>query len=146
LTLIEMLIVLVIIGIATSAAVLSVNTIGRDRSAEDQALRLAALLTMAVDEGLVSGQHLALFWAADGYEVKRRGPDGWLAATSSRLTRAHKMPAAVVLRRVDGSTDPVEVAEDGLGPAVSLEISGPGKPWIVDFDGFSATARAGAVP
>ena len=71
LTLIEMLVVLVIIGIATSVIMLSVNMVGRDRLAEDEATRLAAQLTMAVDEGLVSREKLALFWTPSGYEVKR---------------------------------------------------------------------------
>ena len=80
LTLIEMLIVLVIIGIATSAAVLSVNMIGRDRRVEDEAVRLVAQLDMAVDEGLVSRARMSLFWTASGYEVKRWAPDGWQGA------------------------------------------------------------------
>lgn len=146
LTLIEMLIVLVIMGIATSAAVLSVNMIGRDRRAEDEAGRLVAHLTMAVDEGLVSRAPLALFWTAGSYEVKRRTLDGWLAAETPRLIRAHALPANLVMRRMDGSTDPVFVGEDGLGPAVTLEISGSGMPWIVAFNGFSAASQPGHAP
>jgi general secretion pathway protein H len=146
LTLIEMLVVLVIIGIATSVIVLSVNSVGRDRRAEDEAMRLAAQLTMAVDEGLVSRAEMALFWTPSGYEVKRRGPKGWGPATTPRLIGAHVLPAAVALRRMDGSRDPVAVAEDGLGAAVSLEITGPGPSWIVAFDGLQATAQSGGAP
>ncbi len=146
LTLIEMLVVLVIIGIATSVIMLSVNMVGRDRQAEDEATRLAAQLTMAVDEGLVSREKLALFWTPSGYEVKRWGPGGWQSATTPRLAGTHVLPASVGLRRVDGAADPVAVAEDGLGPAVSLEISGSGPSWIVAFDGLQATAHAGEAP
>jgi type II secretion system protein H len=146
LTLIEMLVVLVIIGIATSVIVLSVNSVGRDRRAEDEAMRLAAQLTLAVDEGLVSRRKLALFWTPNGYEVKRWGPEGWQPATTPRLAGAHVLPAAVVLRRMDGVSEPVAVAEDGLGPAVSLEITGSGPSWIVAFDGLQATAHAGGAP
>ncbi len=146
LTLVEMLIVLVIMGIATSAAVLSVNMAGRDRRAEDEAVRLAAHLTMAVDKGLVSREQLALFWTADSYEIKRQTEAGWQPAEAPQLARIHALPGSLVLRRVDGTTDPVVVSEDGLGPAVMLEISGKGVPWIVAFDGFSASARPGRSP
>lgn len=140
LTLIEMLIVLVIIGIATSAAVLGVGTVGRDRQAEAEAVRLAAHLNMAVDEGLVSRAGLALIWDTKGYKVRRWTAEGWQAATTPLLARQHDLPSGVVLRRVDGLADPVAVAEDGLGPAVTLEISGPAATWLVAFDGFSAAA------
>lgn len=146
LTLIEMLIVLVIMGIATSAATLGVNMIGRDRRAEDEAVRLAAHLTVAVDKGLVSRERLALFWTSGSYEIKRQTPAGWQPAEAPQLARTHALPAALVLRRVDGLTDQVVVSEDGLGPAVVLEISGSDVPWIVAFDGFSATARPGRSP
>ena len=146
LTLIEMLIVLVIMGIATSAAVLSVNMVGRDRRAEDEAVRLVAHLEMAVDEGLVSRAPLALFWTAGGYGFKRQTADGWKAAETPRLVADHALPSALVLRRMDGVTDPVLVAEDGLGPAVNLEITGTGVPWVVAFNGFSAAARPGLAP
>ena len=151
LTLIEMLIVLVIMGIATSAAVLSVNMVGRDRRAEDEATRLVAQLTMAVDEGLVSRTRLALFWTAGGYAVKRWSSEGWQPAATPLLARPHDLPGAVVLRRSDGTSGPVVVAEDGLGPGAVLELAGSGRPWTVVFDGFSATAtpatpRAGGTP
>ena len=146
LTLIEMLIVLVIIGIATSATVLGVNMVGRDRRVEDEAARLVAQLEMAVDEGLVSRERLALFWTPGGYEVKRWSDEGWQAAETPRLARAHTLPTSLALRRVDGETAALDVAEDGLGPAVSLEIMGPGGPWIVAFDGYQATAQPKAAP
>ena len=146
LTLIEMLVVLVILGVTTTAAVLSVNMVGRDRRAENEAVRLAARLTLAVDEGLISRTALALFWTPGGYQIRRWGADGWQEAATPMLARAHALPSAVVLRRLDGSADPVVVAEDGLGPAVAMEVRGAGTPWIVAFDGFSAHARAEGAP
>ncbi len=140
LTLIEMLIVLVIMGIATSAAVLSVGSIGRDRQAETEAAQLVAQLNMAVDEGLVGGAPLALIWSEDGYVVRRWTATGWQAATTPMLARKHDLSGNVVLRRADGLADPVQVAEDGLGPAVTLELTGSGAVWQVAFDGFSAKA------
>lgn len=146
LTLVEMLIVLVIMGIASSAAVLSVNMAGRDRRAEDAAVRLAGQLQLAVDEGLVSRKTLALFWSGTGYEVKAWSEGGWQTPDTPRLAAAQSLPSALTLRRSDGAPDPVEVAEDGLGPAVRLEISGAGPTWIVAFDGFSATAQPQGAP
>ena len=145
LTLIEMLMVLVIIGIATSALVLGTNLAGRDRLAENEAQRLAAHLEMAVDEGLVGRVPLALMWTADGYEFRRWGSKGWQAADTPRLV-AHALPAPLVLRRTDGETAAVDLAEDGLGAAVALEISGAGAVWVVAFDGFSASATRAVLP
>jgi general secretion pathway protein H len=146
LTLVEMLIVLVIMGIATSAAVLSVDMVGRDRKTEDEAARLAAQLNLAVDEGLVSRKRLALFWTGTGYEVKAWAGGGWRTPDTPRLAAAHDLPASLTLRRMDGASGPVDMAEDGLGPAVSLELSGAGSAWVVAFDGFSATTRPGGSP
>lgn len=145
LTLIEMLMVLVIIGIATSALVLGTNLVGRDRRAEDAAVRLAAHLEIAVDEGLVSRVPLVLFWTAGGYEFRRWGAGEWQAAASARLA-AHVLPAGLVLRRLDGESGPVAVAEDGLGAAVEMEIAGAGAAWKVAFDGFSGVASPGNGP
>lgn len=145
LTLIEMLMVLVIIGIATSALVLGTNLAGRDRGVEAEAVRLAARLEMAVDEGLVARVPLALFWTAGGYEFRRWDGSGWQVTESAGLA-AHALPAALVLRREDGESGPVVVAEDGLGAAVALEISGAGAVWRVAFDGFSSDAARGAAP
>lgn len=145
LTLIEMLMVLVIIGIATSALVLGTNLAGRDRRVETEAVRLAARLEMAVDEGLVARVPLALFWTAGGYEFRRWDGSGWQVTASAGLA-AHALPAALVLRRQDGESGPVVVAEDGLGAAVALEISGAGAVWRVAFDGFSSDAARGVAP
>lgn len=145
LTLIEMLMVLVIIGVATSALVLGTNLAGRDRLAEGAAMRLAAHLEMAVDEGLVGRVPLALMWTAKGYEFRRWGSEGWQAAETPRLV-AHALPGPLVLRRTDGETAAVDLAEDGLGAAVALEISGAGAVWVVAFDGFSASAARAVGP
>ena len=141
LTLIEMLIVLVIIGIATSAAVLAVGSVSRDRQVETEAARLVSQLTLAVDEGLVGKTKLALIWTERAYEVRRWTEDGWLSAATPLLSQRHELAGDVVLRRADGSADPVEVAEDGLGAPVTLELTGSGPAWRVAFDGFSAKAE-----
>lgn len=146
LTLIEMLIVMVIIGISSTAAVLGVSMVGRDRRVEDEAGRLATHLQMAVDEGLVSRQRLALFWTEHGYSIKRWTVDGWQAAQTHRLVSGHDLPSILSLRRADGSIDPVQIGEDGLGPAVALEISGSGLPWVVAFNGYSAAAKPRSAP
>ena len=63
-TLIEMLVVLAVIGVATGATMLGLNSADRDSRAESEAVRLARNLSLGVDEALVGGSPLALIWDA----------------------------------------------------------------------------------
>ena len=66
-TLIEMLVVLAVIGVATGATMLGVNASDRSSRAQSEAVRLANNLSLGVDEAMVSGTPLALIWDQDGY-------------------------------------------------------------------------------
>lgn len=103
LTLIEMLIVLVILGIGSSAAMLSLRSLQGDRAAEDEALRLAAYLTLAGDEAghvvlRVNGRLQTLAFAEPaGADVTRAaaGPDLQnLIQTDRTAAAAVRLPEA----------------------------------------------------
>ena len=140
LTLFEMLIVLSIIGVTTSAAVLGTSALNRDTRLEDEASRLAVLLQVAADEALVNGQPLVLEWSEKGYGFRRWLGAGWGAAADGRLATLRPMPAGVMLQRADGTPDPVTIGTDGLGAAVTLRLAAAGVVWDVAFDGVKANA------
>ena len=121
-TLIEMMIVLAVVGVATGAATLGLASVGRDNRAETAALRLAAEMSLAVDMALIAGVARRVEWDAGGYAVQgQRVP----------------LDASVTLARADGLADAVVIAPDGLAPAVAFMLTGADADWRVVFDGFS---------
>lgn len=147
-TLIEMLVVLAVIGVATGATMLSVSSADRDTRAEAEAVRLAHNLSLGMDEALIGGTPLALIWDPGGYSFVAWSDvaASWGAAGQGTLATRHDLRAPLQLG-VDGQDTPLAVvmAPSGIGPAISLIIGPPapsgGPRWVVDFDGFSASAR-----
>lgn len=147
-TLIEMLVVLAVIGVATGATMLGVNSADRDTRAEAEAVRLARNLLLGVDEALVGGTPLALIWDAGGYSFVAwsEGAASWGAARPTTLATRHDLRAPLQLG-VNGQDTPIAVVIDpsGVGHAISFVIAPPalssGPRWIVEFDGFSASAQ-----
>lgn len=137
-TLVEMLVVLAVIGVAAGATMLGVNAADRGRRAEAEAVRLARQLTLAVDEALATGVTQALFWDARGYAFQRRDGAEWRSAAPPVLAGRHQLRAPVVMSGDSG--DPVHITPGSNGPVVVLRMTGGGGPWQVRFDGFSATA------
>jgi general secretion pathway protein H len=70
-TLIEILVVVIIIGIIASMAVLSVNVLGRDTQAEDEARRLWAILRQTREEAELLGLNIGVYLATEEYEFLR---------------------------------------------------------------------------
>lgn len=141
LTLIETLIVIVVIGIATGAAMMGLNGAGRGDRAQAEALRLARHLSLAVDEALVSGMPLQLLWDEGGYAfVQWQGDDAeWQPAAVPLLAVRHDLRNPLRMT-VSGNGDAVMIAASGSGPARAFDFYGSGSPWRVEFDGFSALA------
>ena len=147
-TLIEILVVLAVIGVATGATMLGVNSADRDTRAEAEAVRLARNLSLGVDEALVGGAPLAMIWDTGGYSFVAwsDASASWGAAGQNTLAIRHDLRAPLQLG-IDGQDIPraVVIAASGVGPAISFVIAPPalssGPRWVVDFDGFSAAAR-----
>jgi general secretion pathway protein H len=125
-TLIEMMIVLAVVGVATGAATLGLASIGRDNRAETAALRLAADMSLAVDLALIEGRAQTVVWDAAGYAVQGRKV---------------ALDASVTLARSDGLPDAVVIAPNGAGDAVAFILTGADADWRVVFDGFSVVVQ-----
>ncbi len=139
-SLVEVLVVLAVIGIAAGATLLGLNALDRDNRAETEAVRLARHLSLGVDEALISGRDHALLWDASGYAFQRRAGPGWVAATIPALAARHELRAPTTMQRLDGETGPVRIPASATGPQLVFGIVGSGTSWVVTFDGFSATA------
>ncbi len=139
LTLIEMMIVLVLIGVATSAAVIGLGRGSAAQKVEAESRRLVEMLSLAVDEAMVTRQPLRLEWHASGYFVTRA--DGKPPATA-RLAGGYDLPGGIALQRDTASDGALIIRPDGLGDPAALTIAGPRNSWTVRFDGLLAQATA----
>ncbi|ROR29567.1 GspH/FimT family pseudopilin [Inmirania thermothiophila] len=124
-TLLELLVVLVIVGVAVSAAAWVRHDPARARLAEE-ARRLAALVALARDEAVLRGTPLALELGPTGYRFLAWDGAAWTPIATGPL-RPRRLPR------------PVKAApEDGEGLPVVLDTTG-------DLPPFRAVLRAGAL-
>lgn len=77
LSLIELLVALVILGVIASALVLSIGG-GAARQVEAQAQRFQALITLACEQSELTGRDLGMFFSRKRIEFAWRGVDRWL--------------------------------------------------------------------
>lgn len=126
-TLVEMMIVLVVIGVASGAAVLGLGSLTRDDRAARAAQRLTLKLGATVDQVLISGRPATLTWDADGYSVDD-GPRDVLAD-------------GLVMARQDGKADLLLISDLAADGGVTFLLTGPKASWAVSFDGLVASAR-----
>ncbi len=97
-TLLELLVVLVIIGIVSSFAVLSIGLTGRDKSLDKESQRLLALMQMASEESVQKTEELGLAIGSDGYHFLRYDYDQnvWQSLEDD-LFRERSLPDDVTL-------------------------------------------------
>lgn len=133
-TLIEMMIVLVVIGVATGAVTLGLGLLSRDDQAQAEARRLAAAISLGVDDALISATPRQVIWDAQGYRI----------GAGAR----HLLDAGVVLARGDGLADAAVLSAGADSAPVVFSLSGGGAAWDVIFDGLSVRAQMaqGAAP
>jgi len=135
-TLVEMLVVLAIVGIMAGLVVLGIGA-ASDRSAEIEAKRLAARLTLAADEAMVSDRPLGLAWDKAGYRFLVEQDGAW---------RDDRAPALEPHRVASGVTFVATVRSPfriGGGMPAKMRFSTVKSGWVVLFDGATAKAVAG---
>jgi general secretion pathway protein H len=142
-TLIEMMIVLAVIGIATGAATLGLASVARDNRAETEALRMASRINLAMDDALIEGAARVVMWDREGYSILPVAAENLAEEVAAAR---HDFDASVTLQRADGTTSPVVMADDGTSPPVTLILRGSGTVWDVSFTGLVANVAAGTVP
>jgi len=98
-TLLEVLVVIVIIGIITSMAMVSVNVLGRDNEMDEEARRLMAVLTQAREDAMLEGRDVGLRVDASSYDFAHYDArmERWELAVEDPLLRARTLPGGLEL-------------------------------------------------
>jgi general secretion pathway protein H len=140
-TLLEVLVVVVIIGILTSMAVISVNVLGGDHEMQQEAERLQAILLQTREDAVLQSRDIGLRLDETGYEFLAY--DGrvarWNAVEDDPLLRARSMPEGLRLslrledRNVQLKPRQPATERDPIQPQVILQASGELVPFDVGF-------------
>lgn len=138
-TLLEVLVVVVIIGILTSMAVVSINVLGGDHEMDEEANRLQAILLQARDDAMLEGRDVGLRIDVRGYDFLRY--DGryerWELVGDDPLLRERTLPpgltAALFLesRQVQLASRSVPTERTPASPQVVVQASGDLVPFEV---------------
>jgi len=94
-TLLEVMVVVIIIGIVISFAVLSINS--DDKTLDEEARRLQALINLTSQEAVLQSKELALQFNEDGYEFLAFDGEKWQAIADDEILRSRKLPDNVAV-------------------------------------------------
>jgi general secretion pathway protein H len=96
-TLLEILVVVVIIGIIASMAVVSTRVLGGDHEMDQEAKRLAAVLTQAREDAILQGRDVGLRLDARGYDffLFDLRTERWMQVADDPLLRERMFPDGV---------------------------------------------------
>jgi general secretion pathway protein H len=138
-TLLELLVVIVIIGIVTSMAVVSVNVLGGDHEIDQEAARLRAVLMQVREDAMLQGQDVGLRIDARGYDFLRYDSrnERWLIVSDDPLLRERALPDGVVAALTIESRDvklpgrATPTGEERYTPQVVVQASGDLVPFEV---------------
>jgi general secretion pathway protein H len=137
-TLLEVLVVIVIIGILTSMAVISVNVLGGDHEMQEEANRMQAILLQTREDAVLQSRDIGMRVDATGYDFLEY--DGrveqWRTVENDPLLRARALPDGLRLslrledREVQLKPRQPATERDPILPQVVLQASGD----LVPFD------------
>ncbi len=150
-TLLELLVVVVIIGIVTSMAVISVHVLGGDHEMDQEAARLRAVLIQVREDAMLQGQDVGLRIDSRGYDFLRYDTrnERWLIVSDDPLLRERVLPDGLVAALTIESRDVklrVRAAPTGTeqyAPQVVVQASGDLVPFevILTRDGTEESRR-----
>lgn len=103
-TLVELLVVILILGIALSMAALSLNQRGREDVVEDIARRVVLVCQALADEAIYRARPLGIDLARDGYRVVEYRAGAWRTATTDGIGDSLELPAGIEFRGPQGGT------------------------------------------
>ena len=139
-TLIEVLVVLVLIGVGAGVAAYAIPSGAGPRDAAQEAALLAARLNLATERSLVEGRDLRLVWSAEGYRFEARDGEEWTSPLAAPLDAPHAVSTDLRLRGPQGGGE--VVIDPALLPpgdgVLTLRLGGEIDGRAVVFDGASA--------
>ena len=127
-TLVEILVVIVIIGIVTAGAMLSMSFLGSDRQMGAEADRLAALINYAEEQANLQTRELGLYCTSGGYRFLTFDARSnlWVPVTGDDALRTRQLPDGLQLRlNVDGQDVVLKDVMPPLPPSGSSTGSYP---------------------
>lgn len=142
-SLVEILVVLVIISVLSSAAVLSVGASDQSSRVDVEAQRLVLRFQMAADEVLVTGRSVSLHWDSHGYSFGSRNSkeSEWEDDPHPMLGKRHELPPNLQLR-TEQEAESVVVGSDGTQAELVLETPGTSPGVKIRFNGYHVTIIA----
>lgn len=140
-TLLEVMVTLVIIGIITSFAILSIPDNNRQEQLIEEAERLTALLKLNRQEAILLGQQRGLRLQQDAYEfvVFDKNDNEWRALQDSALRQSRQLAQGITLR---ASVEGHFVSPSRDEPQILLLSSGETSEFEVAFNGDYLRAYA----
>lgn len=123
-TLVEVLVVLALMGIAAGAVGLSLGPAARGTSARAEADLLVARMRRASDEALLAGRPVALAWSDRGYRFMALEDEVWMPHPVPLLGTPKALGGEVVfVGEASGSFAVTEAALPARGAALVLELA-----------------------
>ncbi len=145
-TLIEILVVMLIIGILVGAVTVAVSALGGDREIEEQAQRVADVVAITLDQAELEGRDYGLRVEPAGYEVMVFDGlrQGWQSIGDDRWFESHDLPAGLAIDlQIDGRRvllKPLETTEEPL-PQILVGASGDVSPYEITLTRSASGAR-----
>ena len=134
-TLIEVMVVLLIIGV--SIGFISLNVGPRRQVVEEEAKRLAALLNLAQEEAILTGNEYALELRLSEYRFVRLDGESWQEFPQDEVFRPRTLPAELSLELTIGGEHIPSAALMAEGdeppPRIYLLSSGEVTPFSIDL-------------
>jgi len=150
-TLLELLVVIVIIGIMTSMAVISVNVLGGDHQMQQEAERLQAILLQTREDAVMQSRDIGLRLDETGFEFLEYDgrTERWVAVENDPLLRVRELPDGLRMalriedRNVQLKPRQPATERDPISPQIVLQAAGELVPFDVIFrrDGTDQNRR-----
>jgi general secretion pathway protein H len=140
-TLLEVLVVIVIIGIITAMATISVNVLGGDHEMQQEAERLQAILTQTREDAVLQSRDLGLRVDETSFEFLEYDSrnERWRAVVYDPMLRERTLPEGLRLAlRLEGRDVKLQPREpetdrNPIHPQVILQASGDLAPFDLVF-------------
>jgi general secretion pathway protein H len=130
-TLIEIMVVIVIIGVVVSFITLAINNGGSTpQLQQEEAQRLASLLTLANQEAILQAKELGVAFTSEGYRFYEWRGLQWQALNNHDLFHPRTLPSTIQLVFYLAN-EPLQLAATGEKPQLLLLSSGEFTPFEI---------------
>ena len=138
-TLVEMLVVLAIIGVAAGAVTLGIGSATRAPSVESEARRFATQLQAAADDAMLGDRMVALTVDGGSYAFATVTSEGMIPKGAPRVA-AHPLPTGMEMTL--SAAPPFILGIDGAAKPLVATLASGDQRWVVRYDGLTTSAVA----